>query len=98
MLLLTIEYFKTIMIVTWLGRKRENLDSVYIMPLFIQIQNLCEANTKEVSTNMKVSERRHHYSDFFILWQKFRNKFLSILDFINSMEDSLVFQMCCESM
>lgn len=89
------------MIVTWLGKKRENLDSVYIMPLLIQFQNICETNTKEVSTNMKVSEWEKASLQWFffsILWQKFRNKLLSILDFTNSMEDSLMFQMCYESM
>lgn len=47
--------------------KGENLDSVYNMPLFIQFQNIYEANTKEVSTNMKsVSQGRRLYSDFFL--------------------------------
>ena len=47
-LFLTIAYFETIVIVTWLGEKKENPDFFYNMPLFIQFQNIYEANAKEV--------------------------------------------------
>lgn len=46
-LFLTIAYIETIVIVTWWGGG-ENPDFVYNMPLFIQFQNIYEANAKEV--------------------------------------------------
>lgn len=48
------------------GEKRENPESVYNMPLFIQFQNIYEAIAKEVQIRRSVSKRRHHYRYFFL--------------------------------